>query len=118
LVWVGVVVIGGVGAVLRFVIDGAVSRRNAGAFPLGTFTVNVTGAALLGLVTGVVLGHDGALLAGTAAVGSFTTFSTWMLETHRLTEGRRGLLAGVNVLASLLAGIGAAALGQWIGGYA
>ena len=44
---------------------------------------------ILGLITGLALGHDQALLAGTAAVGSYTTFSTWMLETQRLTEERQ-----------------------------
>ena len=51
--------------------------------------VNISGAVILGLLTGLALGHDEALLAGTAAVGSYTTFSTWMLETQRLTEERQ-----------------------------
>ena len=55
------------------------------------------------------------LLAGTAAVGSYTTFSTWMLESQRLTEERRGGLAGLNIVLSLVLGIAAAALGEVIG---
>ena len=58
---------------------------------------------ILGLITGLALGHDEALLAGTAAVGSYTTFSTWMLETQRLTEERQHRQAAVNVIASLAA---------------
>ena len=61
------------------------------------------------------LGHDQALLAGTAAVGSYTTFSTWMLETQRLTEERQHGKALVNIVLSLAAGIAAAALGRLIG---
>ncbi len=115
LVWLGVAVIGGAGAVLRFLVDGAVSRRFSSSFPLGTFTVNVAGALLLGFLTGLALGDDAALLAGTAAVGSFTTFSTWMLETHRLAEDRAPASAGLNVVAGLAAGVAAAALGEWLG---
>ena len=58
----------------------------------------MSGAVILGLLTGLALGHDEALLAGTAAVGSYTTFSTWMLETQRLTEERQHGKAVVNVV--------------------
>ena len=59
---------------------------------------------------------DGAaLLAGTAAVGSYTTFSTWMLETQRLAEEGQLGTAAVNVAASLVAGVAAAALGRLLG---
>jgi CrcB protein len=75
----------------------------------------VSGAVILGLLAGLALGHDAALLAGTAAVGSYTTFSTWMLETQRLTEERQHGKAALNVAASLAAGVAAAALGQLLG---
>ena len=58
-------------------------------------------------------GPHPALLAGTAAVGSYTTFSTWMFETERLTEERQHGKAVVNVAASLVAGVSAAALGRY-----
>ena len=48
--------------------------------------VNLTGAALLGLLVGLGFTGDRLLLAGTATLGSYTTFSTWMLETQRLVE--------------------------------
>ena len=111
--WTAVVLIGGAGSVLRFVIDGAV--QGGRDFPLGTLAVNVSGAVILGLLAGLALGRDEALLAGTAAVGSYTTFSTWMLETQRLTEERQHRKAVVNVAASLVAGVAAAALGQLLG---
>ncbi len=115
LIWAGVVLIGGAGSVLRFLADGAVGSAAGRDFPLGTLVVNVSGAVLLGLITGLALGHDQALLAGTAAVGSYTTFSTWMLETQRLTEERQHRQAAVNVIASLAAGLAAAALGRLLG---
>lgn len=114
LVWAGVLLIGGAGSVLRFVVDGAVAKRFARAFPLGTFTVNVSGAAVLGIVTGLALTGDAALFAGTAAVGSYTTFSTWMLETRSLAAERQLWIATTNIGASLALGIIAAVGGQTI----
>ena len=115
LLWPAVVLIGGAGSALRFLADGMVESAAGRDFPFGTMAVNVSGAAILGLITGLALGHDQALLAGTAAVGSYTTFSTWMLETQRLTEERQHGKAALNVAASLAAGVAAAALGQLIG---
>ncbi len=113
--WTTVVLIGGAGSVLRFLADGAVASAAGRDFPLGTLAVNVSGAVILGLLTGLALGQDQALLAGTAAVGSYTTFSTWMLETQRLAEERQHRKALANVVLSLAAGIAAAALGRLIG---
>ncbi len=113
-IWAAVMVIGGLGSVARFVVDRAVARRTARSFPFGTLTVNITGAALLGFITGLALSHQAALLAGTAFVGAFTTFSTWMFETQRLTEERQISPALTNVAVSVVLGIAAAAAGQTI----
>jgi fluoride exporter len=115
LIWVGVTLIGGAGSMVRFLADGLVASAADRNFPLGTLAVNVSGAVILGLITGLALGHEQALLAGTAAVGSYTTFSTWMLETQRLTEERQYRMAAVNVIVSLGLGIAAAALGRLLG---
>jgi CrcB protein len=114
--WAGVLVIGGLGSVARYVVDRAVARRAARSFPFGTLTVNITGAVLLGFLTGLALPPHAALLAGTAFVGAYTTFSTWMFETQRLTEERRAWLAGANIVVSVVLGIAAAAAGQAIAG--
>jgi len=116
LVWIAVAGLGGTGAIARFLLDAAVSSRAGRGFPLGTLAVNVSGAFILGLLVGVTLEGDAYLLAGTATLGSYTTFSTWMFETHRLgEEGEIGLLLA-NVFVSLIVGLGAAALGRAIGG--
>jgi len=115
LVWVGLMAIGGAGSVLRFLVDGVVSSRTGRAFPFGTMVVNISGAVVLGLLTGLALSGDAALLAGTAAVGSYTTFSTWMLETQRLTEERQVRNAALNIVVSLVLGVTAAGLGQAMG---
>lgn len=117
LAWIAVGVLGGIGALCRFVVDGIVSARAGRDFPIGTMVVNVTGAALLGLLVGLGFKGDRLLLAGTATLGSYTTFSTWMLETQRLTEDGELALAGANIVISLGAGLGAAALGRSIGAH-
>lgn len=112
--WAGVMLIGGVGSVLRFLVDRTVTRRLARPFPFGTLTVNISGAALLGFLGGLALSREAALLAGTAFVGAYTTFSTWMLETQRLGEERRIWAAAANLVVSVVLGIAAAFLGQWV----
>ena len=114
LLWTGVMLIGGIGSVLRFLVDRAVARRAARSFPFGTLTVNISGAALLGFLGGLALSKDAALLAGTAFVGAYTTFSTWMLETHRLSEERQMRPAFANIVVSVVLGLAAALLGQWL----
>jgi CrcB protein len=116
LVWSGVALVGGIGSVLRFLIDRAVARRAARAFPFGTLVVNISGAALLGFLAGLALSKDAALLAGTAFVGAYTTFSTWMLETQRLSEERQTLTALANIVVSVVLGMAAALFGRWVAG--
>jgi CrcB protein len=106
--------IGGIGSVTRFLVDRAVARRAARPFPFGTLTVNISGATLLGFLGGLALSKDAALLTGTAFVGAYTTFSTWMLETQRLGEERQMRPAVANIVVSVVLGVAAAVLGQWI----
>lgn len=116
LIWAGVAICGGCGAVLRFLVDGLVARRSRLALPLGTLVVNSSGAVVLGLLTGVALDDNTSLVAGTAVVGSYTTFSTWMYESQRLAEERQLWPAAVNVILSVVAGVAAVAVGRWIAG--
>jgi CrcB protein len=116
LVWVGVALLGGAGALARFVFDGAVSERTGDAFPWGTLAVNLSGAFLLGLLNGLDVAGDALLLAGTGLLGSYTTFSTWMLESHRLGEDGESGRMWLNLGLSLVAGLAAAALGRALGG--
>ncbi|MGI8712722.1 MAG: fluoride efflux transporter CrcB [Solirubrobacteraceae bacterium] len=117
-VWAGVAGVGGLGALARFLLDAAIAGRAGRTFPFGTLAVNLSGAFVLGLFTGLALAGNALLLAGTATVGSYTTFSTWMLESHRLAEDGDSRLAMINVAVSLLVGVGAAALGRLIGMHA
>ncbi|CAM5579246.1 fluoride efflux transporter CrcB [Streptomyces purpurascens] len=104
-------VIGGaiVGAPLRYLTDRAVQSRHGSGFPWGTFTVNVTGCLVLGLLTGAASHLQ--LLLGTGLCGALTTYSTFSYETLRLAETGARLQAAVNVAASVAAGLGAAFVG-------
>jgi fluoride exporter len=115
LLWLGVAALGGCGALARFLLALAVTRRVGGVFPTGTLAVNLSGSLLLGLLAGLALSGDVLLLAGTALLGSYTTFSTWMLESHRLAEEDEWRLLAVNLLGSLALGIAAILLGRAIG---
>jgi CrcB protein len=116
-VWIGAAALGGCGAILRFLLDGAVASRVGRDFPYGTLAVNLTGTILLGLVVGAAVHGDEAVLVGSAAIGSYTTFSTWMLETHRLAEEGEVATAFANASASVALGLGAVALGRLLGAH-
>jgi CrcB protein len=113
--WVAAALAGGLGASARFGLDAAVQRSYRGELPLGTLVVNLLGTLALGLLTGLGVSGEWLLVAGTGALGSFTTFSTWMIETERLAEEGEGRLATVNVVAPLAAGAAAAAAGWALG---
>jgi CrcB protein len=116
LVVLGLGLLGGAGAVGRFLLDGAVSRRAGTAFPHGTLAVNLSGAFALGLVAGAGLGGDAYRLWAAGLIGAFTTFSTWTLESHRLAEEGQARLGALNFVVSLGLGVPAALLGRALGG--
>lgn len=115
-VWVGVGLLGAVGSILRFALDGLVQRRVGREFPFGTLAVNVLGSFALGVLAGADVAGNAILLAGTGTLGAFTTFSTWMFETDRLAEDGEARLALANIVVPLAAGLGAALVGWAVGG--
>ncbi|MFK0005522.1 fluoride efflux transporter CrcB [Paenarthrobacter sp. NPDC090520] len=109
---------GGIGAASRFVVDGLVRGRVRTALPWATILINVSGSLMLGFIAGLVMrGHAPEslqMILGTGFLGGYTTFSTASLETIRLVQGGRIGLAFINALGSLVASVGAAALGLWM----
>lgn len=114
--WLGVGLIGGVASVARWFVHGLFPLDARAGFPLGTLAVNLTGSFVLGVLVGAAVHGDAYLLAGTAAVGSYTTFSTWMLDTERLAREERILPAVLNIAGSLAFGLLAAEIGRTIAG--
>jgi CrcB protein len=113
--WLLVVAGGMVGAPLRYLTDRAVQSRHDSVFPWGTFSVNLGGCLVLGVLTGAALagaaGSHLQLLLGTGLCGALTTYSTFSYETLRLAETGARFYALANVAASVAAGLGAAFLG-------
>ncbi len=114
--WIAVGLLGGVAAAARFALDFEISARARGAFPLGILAVNLAGALLLGILAGAGLDGELRVIVAGGAIGSFTTFSTWMLDTDRLQRDGRLDLALLNIGVSIVAGFAAVALGHWFGG--
>jgi fluoride exporter len=110
-----VIACGGLGALTRFAVDGLVQTRRLGEFPLGTFVVNISGCLLLGLLDGLHPPRRTVLILETASIGSYTTFSTWMLEAYRSAQDGEGELAWLNLALTLAAGFVAVIVGRAIG---
>lgn len=111
----GIGIVGGAGAVARFLLDGAIAARLSRVFPYGTLTVNLLGSFVLGVFVGAALAGDAYRIVGTGLIGAFTTFSTWAFESHRLGEDgqlRRGVM---NFGVSLVLGVSAVFAGRHLG---
>ena len=122
MIWMLILVGGAVGGVVRYGVTGAVQRRSAGDFPVGTLAVNLTGALAAGLVVGLVAsrGFDDSVVAWltTGFLGGYTTFSTWMVETNLAAAegGSAGFRRAVaNLAVPLVGGVALAYLGYWFG---
>jgi len=114
LLFLGAALAGGVGAVLRYLVDLGVARFAGRRFPWGILLVNISGSFALGLVTTAL--PDAAFVLGAGLLGGYTTFSTAMLDTVALwREGERPASA-FNAIGMLLLGLAAAGLGLAFGG--
>ena len=114
-VLVGLGALGGIGAIARFVLDGAVAARAGRGFPYGTLAVNLTGSFVLGAFVGAALSGDAYRLAGTGLIGGYTTFSTRAFESQRLGEDGQLQTGVLNFVVSPVLGVGAAWLGRHVG---
>lgn len=95
---------GAAGSVLRYLL----SNINA-SFPWGTFTVNILGSLLIGLLVGLVskgmLPPEMKLLLVTGFCGGFTTFSTFANESYSMMKAGDVLMTALYVGASVIIGI-------------
>jgi fluoride exporter len=111
---------GSLGALARFGLDSLIEQHVESLFPWATFTINVTGCFLNGLVVAIVVDafHAPSWLSRGLVIGflgAYTTFSTFGAETYELTELGHWGLALSNVAACAVVGVGAVALGQALG---
>jgi len=114
--WIAVGLLGGLAAAVRFLVDAEVAARAKNEFPLGILVVNLSASLALGLVAGAALGGTALMIVAGGGIGSYSTFSTWILDSHRLDAAGQARLAWLNIGLSLVAGFAAVALGHWLGG--
>ncbi len=114
--WIAVGLLGGAAAAARFLIDSTFAARVDHPFPLGILAINLAGTLALGLVAGAALSGEALVIVAGGAIGSFTTFSTWMLDSHRLADAGHAHLVWLNLGLSLVTGFAAIVLGHWLGG--
>ncbi|MGO1560298.1 CrcB protein [Actinomycetales bacterium JB111] len=110
---------GGFGGAARFTVDTLLAARNRFSIPIGTLVVNATACLLLGIVTGIAIGHAGAddlrSVLGTGLLGGYSTFSTASVEGARLLRQGRIGAATVHGGGMLLLSLGTSTLGLVIG---
>lgn len=93
-----------IGALLRYLVYQAVEGET---FPFGTLAVNVVGSLVLGFVTFLEVGSAWLLFVGTGACGSFTTFSTFSVDTVQLAEEGNWSVAATYVGANTVGALSA-----------
>lgn len=116
---VAVAVGGALGSSARYGVSWWI-RESLGSNAWGTFTVNVTGALVLGVIAGATAQRSGfspALRDGltVGVLGGYTTFSTLMYEVVRQAEGGLLLTASLNLVGSVAVGLAVMVLGLALG---
>jgi CrcB protein len=111
---------GALGALSRYLVDRAIEQRSDAVFPWATFTVNLTGCLLFGLLTGVLVDRYDTpawLRVGLVMgfVGGYTTFSTYAAEALDLAEERKLAVALVYAAGSVVVGMAAVFVGLRLG---
>ena len=106
----GVALGGALGASTRYGLDTLIERRSNAVFPWATFTINVTGCFLIGLITASLVERQHlpawvrvGLVVG--VIGGYTTFSTFAQEALELGEVHHVLAALGYVVASVGLGV-------------
>ncbi|MDP9413196.1 MAG: fluoride efflux transporter CrcB [Pseudomonadota bacterium] len=111
---------GAIGAAFRYQVGRIAAERLGHSFPWGTFTVNLVGSLLMGLLASVLAQAGRAsepllLFTGVGVLGGFTTFSAFSLETARMIERGDFATAAIYSVSSVLAGVAMLFVGLWVG---
>jgi CrcB protein len=100
---------GAAGSLLRYFLVNSIQQRNTGLFPWGTFTVNITGSLVIGLLAGLLvnkeIGEEWRLFMFAGILGGFTTFSSLAIETFNLLRSGNYFTGIVYMFSSNLIGL-------------
>lgn len=107
---------GALGSILRFWVSSYVGERMGARFPYGTFVVNCTGSFLIGLAVTLIAARgdwspNWRFLIAIGFIGGYTTFSAFEIETLRSFQDGEPLMAGLNVVLSVVVGF----VSVWLG---
>jgi CrcB protein len=104
--FLSVIVGGGIGAALRYLLSGVIQKHTGSTFPYGTLIVNLMGAFIIGftweLFQNIIIPNNAKLFLFMGILGAFTTFSTFNLETMNMLRDKEIVLALFNILGSNL----------------
>jgi fluoride exporter len=116
-IWVAVALGGAVGSMLRHAVNVAIHRATGQTVPTAVAAVNISGCLVIGVLAGLIAAGRWSpspamrVFVFVGLLGGFTTFSSFGLDTLALAREGRPLLAAVNVLGQVTAGLLAVFLG-------
>ncbi len=110
---------GGTGSIARYIL-GKVWNTSGSGIPYGTFTANILGSLIIGIVLGWAIKNEAlssntTLLLATGFCGGFTTFSTFAYENHNFLKTGDLFPFAMYAIASFTIGILAVFGGMWVG---
>jgi CrcB protein len=116
-VWIGIGA--ALGANARYLVALWSSDRFGVAFPVGTFLANVTGSLMLGFFLALTVDHfitspEARWMLSTGFIGSYTTFSTYMVESIYLARDGSVFFAMLNIVGEVAIGLTFALIGMWL----
>jgi fluoride exporter len=105
-----IALLGAIGTLARYSLQGLIQVRTGGTFPYGTLLINLTGCFLLGLIgqfamNRMVISPDWRIAIAVGFFGGYTTFSSFGWETAKMLEDGEWLRAATYVAASVVAGL-------------
>jgi len=111
---------GGIGAAIRYWMDGAVQRWTGSTFPYGTFVINSLGCLMIGILMTTLeerflVNPSLRIFLTIGILGGFTTFSTFSYETIEMMRSAEYYFAAVNVSLTVFTCLAATYVGTIIG---
>lgn len=105
-----------VGSITRYSLGKFIGKSRKHDFPVCTFIINITGAALLGILSAIVIDKTVYSFLGDGILGGYTTFSTFMYEGFNLFKDRKKLNAFTYMSLSIILGVAFYGIGFSFGG--